>query len=288
MTSDLFTLLAGALTRPDVDSEPSTRELWTDPHIAEQMLEFHLDPANDAASYRHAVIERAVDWMCRRFSLNQESRYLDLGCGPGLYTLPLAKRGVQAVGIDFSGRSLEYARARAFESGAEIDYRHESYLDSDLSAEFDLITMISCDMSALVPGDRSRLLENVRGWVSKNGAFVFDFHSTARLEEAQERHSLSHSPAGGFYAEGEYLLVESRFVYESEQVTCDRYTVVPRAGAPKQLSLWHRYYSLEEMTTILGGAGLDVVEVYGSIDGSPLTGAEKDITIVAGKLPLDE
>lgn len=285
MTSTLFSLLADQLLRPEIDSDQSTRRLWTDPHIAGQMLGLHLDPDGDAASYRHEVIDRAVDWMYRRFSLDRESRYLDLGCGPGLYTLRLARLGVHAVGIDFSENSLRHARARASESGMEIDYRHESYLETDLAAEFDLITMISCDVSALAPEDRSRLFERVRGWLAPDGVFVFDFHSIPRLLEAREGHYLSHSLEGGFYAEGEYVLIESRFVYEAEQVTCDRYTVVPKKGPPRQLSLWHRYYSLDDMTSMLAHSGMDVIEVYGSVDGTPVTEAASDITVVAKKHP---
>ncbi len=48
---------------------------------------------------------------------------------------------------------------------------------------------------------------------------------------------------------------------------------------------WHRYYTLQDMMAILGGAGMYVAEVYGSIDGSDFTGRERDITVVARKLP---
>ncbi len=285
MSRELFSLLADSLTRPELDVDQSTRALWTDPHISAQMLRFHLDPDNDAASYRHEVIDRAVDWMYRHFELDEASRYLDLGCGPGLYTQRMAERGVGVTGIDFSESSLRHARVRAAERGTEIDYRHESYLESDLATEADLITMISCDMSALTPESLSRLLENVSGWLSTNGAFVFDFHSIVRLSEARERHSLSHSEGAGFYAEEEHLLIESRFVCEQERATCDKYTIVTRDGGAKELYLWHRYYTLQDMMAILGGAGMYVAEVYGSIDGSEFTGRERDITVVARKLP---
>lgn len=287
MTVDLFPVLIDSLTRPNIDSNQSTRALWTDPHIAGQMLRFHLDPDNDAASYRHEVIDRAVDWMCRHFELDDESRYLDLGCGPGLYTQRMANRGVGVAGIDFSESSLRYGRARAEESGTDIDYRLDSYLDVDLTPRFDLITMISCDMSALVPGDRSRLLRNVSLWLPTDGAFVFDFHSVVRFEEAEERRSLSHSPQAGFLADEEHLLIESRFVYGNERVTCDRYTILTRSGGHSELFVWHRYYTLGDVMAFLEDSGMYVAEVYGGIDGSDFTGNERDITVVARKLPLD-
>jgi 2-polyprenyl-3-methyl-5-hydroxy-6-metoxy-1,4-benzoquinol methylase len=285
MTSELFSFFTYSLSRPEIDSDQSTRALWTDPHISAQMLRFHLDPDTDAASYRHEVIDRAVDWMYRHFALDEASSYLDLGCGPGLYTQRMAELGVDVTGIDFSERSLQYAATRAAERGSEIAYRHESYLESELTTQADLITMISCDMSALTSESLSRLLENVSRWLSTNGAFVFDFHSIVRFSEARERHSLSHSEEAGFYAEQEHLLIESRFVYEVERATCDKYTIVTRDGGAKELYLWHRYYTLGDMMAILGAAGMYVAEVYGSIDGSDFAGTERDITVVARKHP---
>jgi SAM-dependent methyltransferase len=286
-SAELFSRLADSLTRPELDADQSTRALWTDPHISGQMLRFHLDPDNDDASYRHDVIDRAVDWMYRHFALGGASRYLDLGCGPGLYTQRMAEHGAVVTGIDISETSLRYARARAAERGTEIEYRHESYLESGFATQADLITLISCDMSALTPGSRGRLLQNVSGWLSTGGAFVFDFHSITRFAEARERHSLSHSEEAGFYAAEEHLLIESRFVYEAERVTCDKYTIVTRDGGARSLFLWHRYYSLQDLMAILDRAGMYVAEVYGSIDGAEFTGSERDITVVAKKHPVE-
>ena len=63
---------------------------------------------------------------------NRSSRVLDLGCGPGLYTSRLARRGHTCVGIDFSPASIEYARevARTQQLACEYhlaDLRHAAY-----------------------------------------------------------------------------------------------------------------------------------------------------------------
>lgn len=55
--------------------------------------------------------------MGERIPLHSEVRTLDVGCGSGVYSLALAKAGVQAVGVDISDGMIDGARARAEEMG---------------------------------------------------------------------------------------------------------------------------------------------------------------------------
>jgi len=50
-------------------------------------------------------------------------RILDIGCGGGILSEPLARLGAQMVGADPSADNIEAARAHARESGVAADYR---------------------------------------------------------------------------------------------------------------------------------------------------------------------
>jgi 2-polyprenyl-6-hydroxyphenyl methylase / 3-demethylubiquinone-9 3-methyltransferase len=50
-------------------------------------------------------------------------RVLDVGCGGGLLSEPLARAGAQVTGIDLAPGMIEVARLHAAESGLSIDYR---------------------------------------------------------------------------------------------------------------------------------------------------------------------
>ena len=50
-------------------------------------------------------------------------RVLDIGCGAGLLTEPLARLGAEMTGIDPAEKNIAAARTHAAESGAMIDYR---------------------------------------------------------------------------------------------------------------------------------------------------------------------
>jgi 2-polyprenyl-6-hydroxyphenyl methylase / 3-demethylubiquinone-9 3-methyltransferase len=51
-------------------------------------------------------------------------RLLDIGCGGGLLSEPMARLGAQVVGADAAARNIPVARLHAEQMGLEIDYRH--------------------------------------------------------------------------------------------------------------------------------------------------------------------
>ncbi|MGI1662138.1 bifunctional 2-polyprenyl-6-hydroxyphenol methylase/3-demethylubiquinol 3-O-methyltransferase UbiG [Palleronia sp. KMU-117] len=53
-------------------------------------------------------------------------RLLDIGCGGGLLSEPMARLGADVVGADAAARNIPVARLHAERSGLTIDYRHTS------------------------------------------------------------------------------------------------------------------------------------------------------------------
>lgn len=53
-------------------------------------------------------------------------RLLDIGCGGGLLSEPMARLGATVVGADAAEGNIPVARVHAEQSGLEIDYRHAS------------------------------------------------------------------------------------------------------------------------------------------------------------------
>ncbi len=68
--------------------------------------------------------------VCQHFGRDPNSagafkglRFLDIGCGGGLLSEPMARLGANVVGADPSTTNMEVARLHAAQSGLEIDYR---------------------------------------------------------------------------------------------------------------------------------------------------------------------
>ncbi|WP_171126676.1 MULTISPECIES: bifunctional 2-polyprenyl-6-hydroxyphenol methylase/3-demethylubiquinol 3-O-methyltransferase UbiG [unclassified Ruegeria] len=67
-------------------------------------------------------------------------RLLDIGCGGGLLSEPMARLGATVVGADAAEGNLPVARIHAEQSGLEIDYRHTRAEDMAAAGEqFDVV-----------------------------------------------------------------------------------------------------------------------------------------------------
>lgn len=65
---------------------------------------------------------------------------LDVGCGGGLISEPMARLGARVTGIDAAERNIAIAIAHAAESGLAIDYRHATVEDLAAAGErFDAV-----------------------------------------------------------------------------------------------------------------------------------------------------
>ncbi len=67
-------------------------------------------------------------------------RLLDIGCGGGLLSEPMARLGADVVGADAAAGNLPVARIHAEQSGLQIDYRHTTAEDMAAAGEqFDVV-----------------------------------------------------------------------------------------------------------------------------------------------------
>ena len=102
---------------------PGEPLFWDAPDISTQMLATHLDPTTDLASRKLETIDASVAWIVATLGLQAGDSVFDLGCGPGLYAARLALRGLRVTGVDYSRRSIAFARDFARQQGLAIDYR---------------------------------------------------------------------------------------------------------------------------------------------------------------------
>ena len=94
---------------------------WWDPNGKFKPLHMlnpcRLDYIRDAIAGHYGLDRKAT----RPF---EGLRILDIGCGGGLLSEPMARLGARVVGADAAERNLPVARLHAAQSGLEIDYRH--------------------------------------------------------------------------------------------------------------------------------------------------------------------
>ena len=81
-------------------------------------------------------------------------RFLDIGCGGGLLTEPMARLGADITGVDPSEKNIKTASVHARELDLRIDYRTGTAEDIDAAGErFDVI--LNMEVNYMVVGEKT-------------------------------------------------------------------------------------------------------------------------------------
>lgn len=258
-------------------------ELWNDKHISKGMLQEHLNPLSDAASRNKQFQDKSIAWILSHFKINKTSTIIDFGCGPGLYTTSFAEAGATVTGIDFSERSIQYAKEVANKKRLHIDYVLQNYLEFSTDKRFDLITMIWCDFSALSPQQRKALLGKFRELLTDDGAILLDVDSMTRFHKMPEKEIEYHfSPTASFMSPVAHHMFTTEFKYEQEQLLLRKETII-EANRELEILHWAQCYSLQSLQKEFADNGLEIVESYSDVAGTPPTEDSWVIAIVAKK-----
>lgn len=89
----------------------------------------------------HEINPLRLDYIDRRAPL-KGARVLDVGCGAGLLSEGMARRGARVLGIDLARASLDVAADHAREHGIEVEYRFQSaeQLAAEQPGTFEIVT----------------------------------------------------------------------------------------------------------------------------------------------------
>ena len=266
--------------RPQPFSVYTADTLWTDPHIAQQMLKTHLDQSTDLASRRLSFIEASVRWLQQRFDIGPGTRIADFGCGPGLYATRLAQLGAAVTGIDFSANSLAYAKETAVSHNLAIDYIHTNYLEFQSDKRFDLILLIYCDFCALSPAQRQQLLGIFRQHLADGGAIMLDVHSLVEYDKFEEGVSYGRCQSGDFWTDEDYFSFTNQFKYEAEHVTLAKYSIFTPSRSFEVYN-WLQHFDRESLTAEFDTSGLAITNWYANVAGEPPNSQSNTMAIVA-------
>lgn len=202
---------------------------WWDPKGESAMLH-RLNPVR--LGYIRAAIDRhwAEAGPARKPLAGRSA--LDVGCGAGLLTEPLARLGAKVCGLDAAAENVAAASAHAAAVGLDIDYRNVG-IETLQGETFDLVTSME-------------VIEHV----TDPAQFI------AGLERALAPGGLMLLSTPNRTALSRILLVEA----------AERIGQVPRGTHD-----WHKFLKPAELTELLGAAGLSVIDTRG-IAWDPLKG----------------
>jgi SAM-dependent methyltransferase len=98
-------------------------------------------------------------------------RALDLGCGSGVFSVYMAKRGYEVTGIDLMLRAIEMAKERAGKENVRVEWVLADLLEWGPRLQFDLILDSGC-LHSLIGGDRRRYRAQLLTWLAPGGDYI--------------------------------------------------------------------------------------------------------------------
>jgi len=197
---------------------------------------------------------------------------LDLCCGTGRHSIPLAEAGVPPVGLDYSAPLLDLARRRDRHTLlVRGDMRSLPFQDASFRTVLNFFTSFGYFRSE---AENRAVVEEIERVLLPGGAFLCDTfgrdHVLARLVP-EERCS-----RGG----KEYRIRRS---WDPATARLEKEIEVRRGGSSETFRESVRAYSPDELVAMLERAGLCIASVWGDFDESPVGPDSPRLIVLARK-----
>lgn len=213
-----------------------------------------------------------------QFYLHQAARaagpVLELGCGTGRLTIPLAEDGVAITGIDLSEAMLALAERKARAAGVAIPWVRADFRDFQLLTRFALAFIpINTFAHLAAREDQEAFLACVRRHLTPEGKLLIAYFNPSL--ELLTRDPRRRYTVGEYYhpdGSGRVIVTESHRYDRASQINHLAWHY-QQEGQPEQVrALPMRIFYPQELKSILYYNGFEVEAAYGDYDGAPFSG----------------
>ena len=213
---------------------------------------------------RFRLGEQEVDKVARLAGMADQAdrAVLDLCCGPGRHSVPLAQRGMRVTAVDRTRFLLERARERAHQAGLAVEFVEADMRDFRRPGAFDLTLSLFTSFGYFDQREEDlRVLRNVQASLKPDGVLVIDVVGKEWLARHFQQTRSRSLPDGT-------LLVERSKVVD-DWTRIENEWILVRDGRARTFRFRLSVYSGQELKDWLAGAGFAEVTLYGDLDRAP-------------------
>jgi len=205
---------------------------------------------------------------------------LEIACGSGLVTIPIAAQGLDVIGLDLAHSMLEHARKKADGQNLNIRWMEADARSFDLGSQYKFIYLTGNAFQAFLRReDQEALFTSVKRHLMPNGTFAFETRNPTG-------HDLRDQPEEEF--DQSYISVEGHHVSVSftqrydplDQViywTSYRRWNDGERDHSKQTHIACRFTHPQELEALLYYNGFQVIQQYGNWDKESLSASGPSI-----------
>lgn len=198
---------------------------------------------------------------------NKDAQILELCCGTGRLTIPIAQDGYDIAGVDFTASMLEKARLKAAEEGLEVEFIEADIRNLELPDKYDLIFIPFNSIHHLYKNeDLEKALRVVKDHLTEGGSFLFDCFNP-NLQVIVEGEKEQKQIAEYTTEDGRKVLIEQAMKYESKtQINRIEWHYFINGEFDSIQNLDMRMFFPQELDLHLKWAGFDIVHKFGDFD----------------------
>lgn len=192
-----------------------------------------------------------------------EGSVLEMAVGTGRLALPIARRGLEVVGVDASPSMLEALGEK--DPDGLVTPVCGSFVDTDLGRTFD-VTLLALNTLFILPDrdEQIRVLENMRKHTAPDGRVVIEAYDPLQF------HSLTEPKVTTYQLGPTGLMIDTIMAYPESQTVLIVHAILEDGAMRKTVEV-SRYAWPSELDLMARLAGLRLVARCGDWTGAPFT-----------------
>ncbi len=225
-------------------------------------------------SHLEGNAEEEVDDIIRLLNLPSGAAVEDLGCGRGRHAIPLARRGYEVTGVDLSDKMLRLARSRSEKEGVRVEWVRGDMRTFRRPGAFDACLSLFTSFGYFSDAENQAVLNNAGQSLKGGGRLLLDLRNAgkglSRLEDLDQTREIATGT----------LKMSIRYDRVTRRARAE-HVLTRRDGIRIASAFDVRIYSGEELSGMIGRAGMRVTDVFGSLAGGPFDENSPRMVLVA-------
>lgn len=212
-----------------------------------------------------------LEEILKRFHFSPRT-ILDLACGTGNLTLPLARRGYRVIGLDISPTMISVAREKASQSGLNVEFMVEDMRFFKLKNPVDLIICFHDGINYLPEyEDLERVFCQVNKNLTPGGFFLFDVNNIQWLSKTTSEPTTLITPEftlrwqTRYHAQRSFWEIEVTILIKDDKENTRAFTETHR----------EYYYTPEQIQQALKASQLTLLAAYNAFTFSPISAGSR-------------
>ncbi|WP_034057616.1 class I SAM-dependent methyltransferase [Lacinutrix jangbogonensis] len=212
---------------------------------------------------------------------NKDARILELCCGTGRLTLPIAEDGYNIIGVDYTSSMLEQAKLKASERGLEVTFIEADIRTLDLPEKYDLIFIPFNSIHHLYKNeDLFKTFNVVRNHLKEGGLFLLDCYNP-NIQFIVEGEKEQKEIAKYTTNDGREVLITQIMRYENKaQINRIEWHYFINGEFDSIQNLDMRLFFPQELDSYLEQNGFNIINKFGGFEEDPFNDySEKQIFV---------